>query len=293
MRALRLDQQILEAGADQSRDRRSRSRRRRRPACGYARPRPHRHLALAGCRAPRASRPAPRDGAGPRPCRRARAAAGSAPAPPRATRHQAAEQAGDDIVPGRRIGRDPLALDREGEQGLDRQRLGQQALTAAAAATAEAAEPPMPALIGTPLSMSSRTPKSAPRRRRARPAPPSSAVFAWTSDGSDCTSPVTSPSRTPGLASRNAVTRSCAAPKARPSTSKPTPTLPMLAGARALRIPLASWSCRSAYGCGRGQRRAAEQRPLQIHHVGEDRRRRTASGRRLCRAPRADRRRGR
>jgi len=61
-----------------------------------------------------------------------------------------------------------------------------------------------------------------------------SAVFLSGAAGSEWTSPLTCISRTPGLSSRTAVTTSRAASNAWPRMSKPTPTLPMLAGALAV-----------------------------------------------------------
>ena len=196
---------------------------------------------------------------------------------------EAAEQARHDIVPGRRIGRDPLALEREGKQFLEVENgSSSRALAAAAPATAEAAEPPMPADIGTPLSIDKPGPERRPGgvehgggggergvgRRLGR-------------EGVD-TSPDTPPSRTPGSSSRIADTRSRAASNAWPRMSKPTPTLPMLAGALADAVP-----CRSCLGGqlddsgSRSRGRAAEQRALHVHHVREHRCRRRPPARPL------------
>ena len=79
---------------------------------------------------------------------------------------QTAEQAGRDVVDVRGAARDDLALHREFQQLQARQPAPRSsALAATTAATAEAAEPPMPEPSGMPFSMSISKPKFSAERR--------------------------------------------------------------------------------------------------------------------------------
>ena len=110
---------------------------------------------------------------------------------------------------------------------------GSSALPATTAATAEAADPPSPEPSGMPLSISTSMPKSrfsaSAIASSARPA-----VLRSASSGSDSVVPVIARMRTPRLALRVMRTRSPIASTVWPRMSKPTPTLPTVAGAKAV-----------------------------------------------------------
>ena len=133
------------------------------------------------------------------------------------------------------------------------------ALTATAAATADAADPPIPAASGTPLSIDSRTPCSTPAALMTAAAA-ASAVLLATSSGRLATSPETVPRRTPGSSSCTAVTVSRTASNAWPRMSNPGPTLPMLAGALARACRMAIVQARRRSGCASASRLPSDAR---------------------------------
>ena len=122
------------------------------------------------------------------------------------------------------------------------------ALAATTAATADAAEPPMPEASGMPLSISNSNPCSSLSAAciacSARPA-----VLLFGSTGNSPATPVTARMRTAGSSIRLTQTRSPTVSTVCPRMSKPMPTLATVAGAKAVTSFCIGSGCRQLQMC--------------------------------------------